>query len=165
MVERDDWPTPPGARVVRAAGLVQMVCDSLSSAPSSAFDVVDLTDDDAAEMFALATLTKPGPFVRHTNRLGHFVGVKVDGVLVAMAGERMKLPGWSEVSGVCTHPGHRGRGYAGALMRVVAERMIAQGETPWLTSYASNSGAIALYESLGFRHRAGMTATIIARDI
>lgn len=165
MVERDEWPVPPGARIQRVAGLVQMVCDRLTPTPSPAFDIVDLTEDDAGDMLALATLTKPGPFVRHTNRLGHFVGVRQGGGLVAMAGERMKLPGWSEVSGVCTHPDHRGRGYAAGLMRTVATRMIARGETPWLTSYASNKGAIALYETLGFRRRADLTATVLIRDI
>ncbi|THD36524.1 MAG: GNAT family N-acetyltransferase [Sphingomonas sp.] len=165
MVERADWPAPPGLHVERAAGLVQMVCEQLTRASPPDFDIVNLTEDDADEMLALATLTKPGPYVRHTNRLGHFVGVRRDGALIAMAGERMKLPGWTEVSAVCTHPDHRGRGYAGGLMRTVAARMIARGETPWLTSYATNAGAIALYGSLGFRHRADMTATVLVRDI
>ena len=162
-VERPDWPTPPGTRVVRAADLVQMVCTELNSDLRHAFDIVDLSESDAPDMLALATLTRPGPYVRHTNRLGHFVGVRVNGELAAMAGERMKLPGWSEISAVCTHPAHRGRGYAGALMHVVAARMIARGETPWLTSYADNSDAIALYKKLGFRHRADMVATVVVR--
>lgn len=165
LVERDAWPAPPGTRIERAVALVQMVCEAPAIAPSPQFEVIDLTDDDAPEMLALATLTRPGPFVRHTNRLGHFVGVRFGGQLVAMAGERMKIPGWGEVSGVCTHPGHRGRGYAAALMRTVASRMIARGETPWLTSYASNAGAIALYETLGFRHRADMVVTVLVKDI
>lgn len=80
-----------------------------------------------------------------------------------MAGERMKMPGLSEVSGVCTHPDHRGRGYAGTLMRMVAERMLARGETPWLHAYASNAGAIGLYESLGFRLHGTVTASILVR--
>jgi predicted GNAT family acetyltransferase len=163
-IERDIWPTPPGTRVDRSAELVQMVCEAAEPAPPPAFEIVDLVEADAAEMCALATLTRPGPFVRHTNRLGHFVGVRVGGRLVAMAGERMKLPGWSEVSGVCTYPDHRGQGYAAGLMRTIAARMIARGETPWLTSYKANTGAIALYETLGFRHRADMVVTILVRD-
>ena len=70
---------------------------------------------------------------------------------MAMAGERMKPDGFTEVSGVCAHPDHRGRGFAGALMRIVAGRILARGETPFLHAYASNRGAIGLYESLGFR--------------
>ena len=164
-VERPGWPTPPGTRIVRAAGLVQMVCTEPNPDPRHAFDIVGLSESDAPDMLALATLTRPGPYVRHTNRLGHFVGVRVNGELAAMAGERMKLPGWSEISAVCTHPDHRGRGYAGALMQTVAARMIARGETPWLTSYASNEGAITLYAKLGFRHRADMVATVLVNDI
>ena len=164
LIELEPWPPPPATRVIRTAELVQMVCETPGPALSPAFEIIDLVEADAAEMLALATLTRPGPFVRHTNRLGHFVGVRIDGRLVAMAGERMKLPGWSEVSGVCTHPEYRGRGYAASLMRTVAARMIARGETPWLTSYANNTGAIALYETLGFRRRATMIATVLARD-
>ncbi|QDZ07678.1 GNAT family N-acetyltransferase [Sphingomonas panacisoli] len=165
LIEPESWPAPPGTRVVRTAELVQMTCDTPSSAADSPFEIVDLTDADAPEMLALATLTRPGPYVRHTNRLGRFVGVRVNGTLVAMAGERMKLPGWSEISAVCTHPDHRGRGYAAGLMRIVAARMIARQETPWLTSYTSNAGAIALYDTLGFRRRAEMTVTVLAKDI
>ena len=79
------------------------------------------------------------------------MGVKEGGRLIAMAGERMKPQGYTEVSGVCTDPNHRGRGYAGALMRVVANRILARGETPFLHSYAHNTGAIGLYSSLGFK--------------
>lgn len=163
MVERDDWPAPPGTRFLRQAGVVQMVCETLAPWTPPPFEIVDLGEADAPAMYELAMLTRPGPYAAHTNRLGAFVGIKGDGELVAMAGERMKMPGLSEVSGVCTHPGHRGKGYAGALMRVVAERMLARGEVPWLHAYASNAGAIALYESLGFRVRAPIVASIMVR--
>jgi predicted GNAT family acetyltransferase len=161
MVEREDWPAPPGTRFVRQAHCVQMVCEDLSRGSAPAFEIVDLGEDDAPAMYDLAMLTQPGPYAAHTNRLGEFIGVKQDGALIAMAGERMKMPGLSEVSGVCTHPDHRGRGYAGALMRVVADRMLARGETPWLHAYASNAGAIALYESLGFRRHGVVTAGVV----
>ena len=164
LVEKEDWPAPPGTRILRHAACVQMTGDALAPAGPPDFEIVDLAEADAAEMHALATLTEPGPYAAHTNRLGAFVGIKRDGRLVAMAGERMRMPGLSEVSGVCTHPDHRGRGYAGALMRVVAARMLARGETPWLHAYASNAGAIALYESLGFRRRDQVMATILVRD-
>ena len=163
MVERDHWPAPPGTRFVRQAECVQMVCEKLVSGKPPAFEIVELGESDAPTMYDLAMLTQPGPYAAHTNRLGDFIGVKQDGALIAMAGERMKMPGLSEVSGVCTHPDHRGKGYAGALMRIVAERMIARGETPWLHAYASNVGAIALYESLGFRLHGTVTASILVR--
>jgi predicted GNAT family acetyltransferase len=80
-----------------------------------------------------------------------------------MAGERMRMPGFTEVSGVCTHPDHRGRGYAGALLRRVAQRILDRGETPFLHSYADNAGAIALYESLGFRQRRQVWCHLLSR--
>ena len=140
---------PPGFVLVRAALAVQMVADAIEGAPpASAFEV--LTPADASEMLALATLTKPGPFAERTHELGRFVGIRQDGRLVAMAGERMKPGFYTEVSGVCTHPEHRGRGYAAGLMREVARAILARGETPFLHAYADNLGAIALYERLGF---------------
>ena len=114
-------------------------------------------------MLALARLTRPGPFSARTHRLGAFIGVKLDGRLVAMAGERMKPDGFTEVSGVCTHPDHRGRGYAGGLMRLVARRILERGETAFLHAYESNIGAIALYESLGFRRRRTVILTVLKR--
>lgn len=164
LVEREDWPAPPGTRFARQAECVQMICDGLSPGKAPGFEIVELGEHDAPAMYDLAMLTQPGPYAAHTNRLGEFIGVKQDGRLIAMAGERMKMPGLSEVSGVCTHPDHRGRGYAGALMRVVAERMLARGETPWLHAYASNTGAIALYESLGFRLHGTVTASVLVRN-
>ena len=164
MVEREDWRAPSGTRFVRQAECVQMICEELIPGRAPGFEIVDLGEEDAPAMYDLAMLTQPGPYAAHTNRLGDFIGVKQDGALIAMAGERMKMPGLSEVSGVCTHPDHRGRGYAGALMRVVAERMLARGETPWLHAYASNVGAIALYESLGFRLHGIVTASVLVRE-
>lgn len=157
-LEADPVPPPSGMAVAVEAVGVQMVADRLIPANSD-LAWTDLTDTDAPAMLALATLTKPGPFAEETHRLGQFIGVKQDGVLVAMAGERMRLPGFTEVSGVCTHPDHRGRGYAAALMRAVMARIIAAGETPFLHAYASNTGAIALYETLGFRVRRRMAVT------
>ncbi|HVK42142.1 MAG TPA: GNAT family N-acetyltransferase, partial [Phenylobacterium sp.] len=118
---------------------------------------------DAPQMLALATLTAPGPFFARTHQLGRFVGVKAGGQLVAMAGERMRPPGHTEVSGVCTHPDHRGRGYAAGLMLEVAARIRARGEIPFLHSYAHNTGAIALYQALGFDFRRELIMTTLTR--
>ena len=155
--------TAPGATGVSHL-LWQMVAEAMTPALAPEFEILDLTEADAPAMLALATLTEPGPFFARTHQLGDFVGVKAaDGTLIAMAGERMKPTGFTEVSGVCTHPGHRGRGYAGALMRVVAGRILARGETPFLHSYAHNTGAIALYQSLGFSLRREITMTMLTR--
>lgn len=162
LVEAEEMPPPSGDFVIRRAAVHQMVAAAIAPA-TVAFTIVPLTEDDAPEMRALAMLTEPGPFLARTHRLGDFVGVKQDGKLVAMAGERMKPEGFTEVSGVCAHPEHRGRGYASGLMRAVAERILARGETPFLHVYASNTGAIALYETLGFELRRAITTTVLSR--
>ena len=160
--EAEEMPAPPGTVVRERAVLNQMVAERMSPGGGDTPFTV-LTAADAADMLALATLTKPGPFAVRTHELGYFVGVKQGGRLVAMAGERMKPEGFTEISAVCTLPEFRGRGYAGALMRVVAERILARGEMPFLHVYPHNTGAIALYESLGFRLRRAMSMTVLAR--
>lgn len=160
LVEAGDMPLPPDAVMRASAACVQMVATSLNGGGKTvAFE--PLGEADAAEMLALATLTVPGPFFEKTHRLGDFIGVKADGRLVAMAGERMKPAGFTEVSGVCTHPDHRGRGYAGALMRVVTQRILERGEQAFLHAYAANTATIALYETLGFRVRTAITYTVL----
>ena len=163
MVEAHDWPPIPGARAEPPAAVCQMVAGELKSVAPAGFEIVDLVESDAAEMFDLARLTQPGPFYGRTHRLGDFVGVKTDGRLVAMAGERLRLPGFTEVSGVCTHPDHRGHGYAAALMSVVAGRIEDRGETPFLHVFAHNTGAIRIYEALGYAVRCEMKMTVLHR--
>lgn len=162
-VEADPTPVPPGLRVLKEAVLSQMVLVELTPAKARDIAIEPLTEADAPAMLALATLTEPGPFFERTHRLGDFFGVKQDGRLLAMAGERLKPDGFTEVSGVCAHPDARGRGYAGALMRAVIERILARGETAFLHSYADNAGAIALYHSLGFAIRAPMQMRMLTR--
>lgn len=151
---------PPGTIATKAAIGVQMVAGAVA-APAG-FDFLELGDADAPEMLALATLTQPGPFFTQTHRLGDFVGIRDQGRLVAMAGERLRVSGHTEVSGVCTHPDFRGKGLAGNLIRIVASRILARGEQPFLFSYADNHGAIALYETLGFRMRREMPVAFVA---
>ena len=159
LIEAGEVRLPAGVPARRSA-CVQMTAQSLTAGRAD-IDFVALGEADAAEMLALATLTEPGPFFEKTHRLGDFIGVKRDGRLVAMAGERMKPDGFTEVSGVCTHPDWRGRGYAAGLMRIVAARILARGETAFLHAYAANTGAISLYESLGFVVRRSMTFTVL----
>jgi ribosomal protein S18 acetylase RimI-like enzyme len=116
-------------------------------------EVVRLGPADLAEMLDLTARTKPGPFLPRTPTLGSYLGIRSGGVLVAMAGERMQPPGWTEISAVCTDPDHRGRGLAGRLVLAVAAVIQARGETPFLHAASENTGAIRLYEALGFRLR------------
>ncbi|MBI1407896.1 MAG: GNAT family N-acetyltransferase [Caulobacter sp.] len=162
LFETGTPPPFPGADVVATASCWQMVATALTPAPPPGVAIVDLGPADAEAMLALATLTRPGPFRARTGDLGAFVGVRENGRLIAMAGERLRPPGFTEVSGVCTDPGHRGRGLAAALMRTVAGRILARGEQPFLHSYADNAGAIRLYESLGFRRRETLILTTLA---
>ncbi|RWH69970.1 MAG: GNAT family N-acetyltransferase [Mesorhizobium sp.] len=122
-----------------------------------------LTRDDAAEMLALALVTKPGPFTLEALSLGDFWGVKIEGRLAAMAGERMKQPGYTELSGVCSHPEFRGGGLGKLLSLFVANQIAARGEVPYLHAYASNTTAIGLYESIGFRLRSMMNVAVVQR--
>lgn len=135
------------------APLVQMVSKngkSSASDPNPSAEILELGSRDSPEMIALTALTKPGPFGTRTHELGRYVGIRQDGKLVAMAGERLKVPGYTEVSAVCTHPDYLGRGYAGVLMTEVMRVIRQRGETPFLHARGDNARAIALYERLGF---------------
>lgn len=144
---------PAGVDVSFTAPGVQMIARALTRATPHKLAITPLGDADAAEMLALATLTRPGPFRARTHTLGRFIGVRDNGRLVAMAGERLQVDGFIEISGVCTHPDYRSRGYGAALLTSVGQRILGEGRTPFLHAYASNVGAIALYRSLGFEHR------------
>ena len=141
-----------------------MVLDRLVPSNSEIDNRIEpLGDEDVTEMVVLAKLTKPGPFETGTPRLSQFWGIKEKGRLVAMAGERMKHIGHSEISGVCSHPDFRGRGFARALWAAVAKKIIARGEAPYLHSYSENTSAIRLYDSLGFQIRCEMHAAVLTR--
>ena len=155
---------PDELEAVRSAELLQMVELSIPSFRSTHLEIVALSEADAPEMLALATLTEPGPYKARTHKLGTFIGVRSQGQLISMAGERMRMPGLVEVSGVCTHPDYRGQGIAGALIAMTMRRIAQQGDQPFLHSYASNTGAVALYRKLGFDVRRDVTATILRRQ-
>ena len=161
LVELAAPPPIPGTEVVSSAVCLQMVAETVAPAWDVPFDMLSLGDADAAEMLALATLTRPGPFFARTHQLGAFIGVRVAGQLVAMAGERMRPDGYTEASGVCVHPDHRGQGYAARLLREVTARILARGDRAFLHSYADNATAIGLYEALGYRGRREVVFTVV----
>jgi predicted GNAT family acetyltransferase len=135
---------------VRSGALVQMICRNVPQIPPIADEIVALSIDDFPEMLALATLTEPGPFRSNTAILGGFLGIRVDGRLAAMTGRRTAPTGFVEVSAVCTHPDYRGRRYAQALVAAVAQEIHHDGCIPFLTSFEANTGAIRVYEQVGF---------------
>jgi predicted GNAT family acetyltransferase len=154
---------PSGLVAVKEAKGVQMVATRPMTQNAASEDIVTLGDDDAPEMLALAQLTEPGPFLRRTHTMGHFLGIRVAGRLAAMAGERMRFPGYTEVSGVCTHPDFRGRGFARRLSAATAARIEARGEQPFLHAWQTNRAAISLYEALGFKLRAEVNVAVLQR--
>ncbi len=150
--------TPPKAWGVEFDGVgVQLTGEALVDdsrpVPPDGVEVVGLGRDDVDAILELVALTRPGPFAARTVDLGGYVGVRRHGRLVAMAGERMRPVGWAEISAVATHPDHRRQGLGELLVRVVAAGIAARGETPMLHAAASNTGAIRLYEAMGFTLR------------
>jgi ribosomal protein S18 acetylase RimI-like enzyme len=130
---------------------VQMVGVDAAGRPDE--EAVVLGPGDVPEMLELAARTRPGPFLPRTVMLGTYLGIRRDGGLVAMAGERMRPPGWTEISAVCTDERWRGHGFAARLIRALVAGIKARGETPFLHSLASNTSALRVYEALGFRQR------------
>lgn len=149
---------PPGLSAIKQAQGVQMLATRRLAADD---DALLLGEADAAEMLALATLAQPGPFLARTHTMGRFIGLRVEGRLVAMAGERMRFPGHVEVSGVCTHPDFRGRGLARKLSAAVTADIQRRGLQPFLHAWTTNTAAIALYESLGFDRRTPVNVAML----
>jgi ribosomal protein S18 acetylase RimI-like enzyme len=151
--------TPPAKwrSVFSVDGLQMVGGPGRFGADASSPDVVELGEADVPEMLDLVARTRPGPFWPGTHQLGRYVGVREQGRLVAMAGERLRPPGWTEISAVCTDPRARGRGLAARLVQDVAAHVVARGERPFLHVSAENPSAIALYERLGFAVRRTVT--------
>jgi predicted GNAT family acetyltransferase len=126
-------------------------------------DIVTLGADDVAAMMELTKLTNPGPFAERTRELGTFLGIKHEGRLVAMAGERVKPADYTEITAVCVHPDFRGRGYAQMLIGAVARQIVARGEIPYLHVFSDNHSAIALYLRQGMEIRRRMHITVLGR--
>lgn len=154
---RDGW------SVVGGAPLLEMVCENGHSS-EPALEIVELGPQDSADMVALAALTKPGPFGARTHELGTYLGIRQGGKLISMAGERLQVPGYTEISAVCTHPDHLGQGYAGILMTELMKRIRSRGETPFLHVREDNVRAVGLYEKLGFRNRVTVHYVVLRKE-
>ena len=154
---------PAGFKVVLAESGEQMI-GSPADSPLRDAEIVTLGMADVPAMMALTALTKPGPFAARTHELGTFLGIRSGGELVAMAGERMKPGNFTEMTAVCVHPEHRGRGYAQALLATVARQIEARGEIPFLHVFSNNMSAIALYERQGMRIRRRLHVTAFMKQ-
>ena len=153
---------PAESKVLLAATGEQMIGTPAETGAGTA-DIVTLGPDDAPAMVELTKLTKPGPFTLRSHELGTFLGIRIDGQLVAMAGERMKPANYTEITAVCVHPDHRGRGYAQVLLAAISCRIVARGEIPFLHVFSDNDSAIALYRRQGMEIRRRLCVTVLGR--
>ena len=157
-----DLAAPPGWTREHAIPCLQMVADNVTE-HADAEGLVDLTPDDVPEMLQLVAETQPGPFGPRTIEMGRYLGVRSDGRLVAMTGERFRLPGFTEVSAVCTDAEHRGRGLARKLVLAVVDNIRSAGNEAILHVASENTPAIALYGALGFTVRSESEAVVVRR--
>jgi ribosomal protein S18 acetylase RimI-like enzyme len=153
---------PAEFKVVLAEMGEQMIGTPAESAIEGV-ETVKLGVDDVPAMMALTELTKPGPFSARTHELGTFLGIRIDGELVAMAGERMKPANYTEMTAVCVHPSHRGRGYGQLLLGAISRQIVARGEVPFLHVFSSNASAIALYRRQGMEIRRSLHVTVLQK--
>jgi len=151
IVVADSVAVPEGWQVVETFPGVQMSGENVVGVRDP--ELVKLDISNASEMLDLIARTEPGPFLPRTVELGGYLGIRVDGELVAMAGRRLNPPDWVEISAVCTAAEHRGKGYAARLVLAVAAGIQESGQTPFLHTGAGNTNAIRLYEKLGFKIR------------
>lgn len=162
MVRKAPIPVPAGFALINTASLVQMVA-TRPIEPFGDSRIEQLGAPDEEQICELATLTRPGPFARLTMRLGRFWGIKQDGRLIAMAGERLRQDDWAEISGVCVHPDYRKQGLARSLTAYAAARISEGGERPYLHCLDTNQPAIDLYEGLGFEARETLNLIVATR--
>jgi ribosomal protein S18 acetylase RimI-like enzyme len=153
---------PPELEIAMAATGEQMI-GMPAEATGAVPEIVKLGDDDVPEMRALVELTRPGPFGPRTHTLGDFFGIRIGGRLAAITGERMAPANYTEMTAVCVHPGFRGRGLAQALLALVARRIAARGEIPFLHVFSDNASAIALYKRQGMTIRRRLHVTVLGR--
>lgn len=160
-VVADGASLPASLTVVQVFELVQMIGENVLAARDPR--VSTLGSSDVPEMLALVRATEPGPFLQRTIELGRYVGIREGGELVAMAGERMRFDGWTEISAVCTVPAHRGEGLATSLVSTLVADIRERSESAFLHVLKTNANAIRLYEELGFSVRRSNTISVVAR--
>ena len=156
--------TPPAEFKILLAETGEQMIGTPAESAIRGVEIVTLGADDVPDMMALTALTKPGPFSARTHELGTFLGIRIDDELVAMAGERMKPANYTEMTAVCVHPSHRGRGYGQVLLGAISRQILARGEIPFLHVFSSNSSAIALYRRQGMEIRRRLHVTVLQKQ-
>lgn len=141
----------PDWNVIRNAEVRQMT--RTTPIEYTPMDFVNLTEVDVPQMLELVNLTQPGPFSPRTIEMGRYIGIKVDGKLVAMGGERMRPVGFVEISAVCVHPDYRGKGMAKSITGELTNEILGRGLVPFLHVGVGNIPAVELYEKLGYEYR------------
>lgn len=156
--------TPDGWTEVLREPATQYVATTLADPPPGTEEVIELTAADSPDMVRLVADTEPGPFGPNSHLTGRWFGVRREGRLVAMAGERMRVPGYGEVSGVCVDPSARGSGL-GAVVTLAAARGIEErGDRAMLHVRDGNDAAHRLYLRTGFVVRRRVAVVILRRD-
>lgn len=159
-VKETDIPAP--WQVLATIPGYQMVCNG-NVLPADEINLVMLTDENIPQMLELTQLTNPGPFAQRTIDFGQYVGIFEGNKLAAMAGQRMNPLPYAEISAVCTHPDHTGKGYAKQLLAFHINRIKAEGNIPFLHVRSDNERAIKIYQSLGFEIRSKVYFYVISK--
>jgi GNAT superfamily N-acetyltransferase len=157
----DETPLPEALRLTLSFELVQMIGEHPVGRRDP--EALTLSSADVPEMLELVRQTEPGPFLQRTIELGRYIGIRRDGALVALAGERFRFDGWTEISAVCTAPAYRGHGLASRLISTLVADIQDRSERVFLHVLTSNANAIRLYEDLGFRTRRRRTIAVFTR--
>jgi ribosomal protein S18 acetylase RimI-like enzyme len=152
-----------GWRVESASPIPQLVCNSRATVRAGP-EPVTLTEAHRSDMLALTALVFPGFFRARTVEMGRYIGIYHGRVLAAMAGERMRMDGYQEISAVCTHPEFIGRGYAQRLVALLVNAVLERGDTPFLHTHRENARALALYDHLGFKMRTEVMLRLVTRE-
>ncbi len=142
---------PQGWQLQHEIKGLQFIYEGSTNLEGEFSQIVPLTTEHVSEMIELVKLTKPGPFDQRTIEFGYYHGIFANNRLAAMTGQRLHVANYTEISAVCTHPDHLGKGYASALMQHQMQIIVNSGQIPFLHVRADNERAIAVYERLGFR--------------
>ncbi len=164
VVQKGPPPVLEGFEMTKSATCVQMVATKAMPDISTDHSILELTDDDAADMLDLALLTEPGPFSIATHKMGKFIGTRINGQLAAMSGQRFRFGNFIELSGVCTHPDFQGQGLGKLFSTLMTKQIQDEGKTPFLHAWKTNIGAIKIYENLGYRIFNEVTASVYVKN-